>query len=187
MWCTILTEFLLQIPHLLSVPTNNPYMPNFPYEHKNIPFTRREEQYVTLISTGDRGVGHTAANWQDDTNSSPPLSAGAQSSSGTPSTHRDPKKPAVKISLSDYKNKKTTGMKSPIETPEAKISSNAAKYNPGHARNTSSTSIDTPMARIPSLLGENKRNGSEAPTKAEHRAPIPSERYVSSMLASPLY
>jgi hypothetical protein len=137
-------------------------------------------QYMTLISSGDRGVGHTAANWQDDMNSSPPLSAGAQSSSGTPNANRDPKKPAVKISIADYKNRKTTGVKGlpgpASATPESKRGPDASEYRAGHARNTSSTSIDTPMARVPSLEGDYKRNGVDSTVKTEQKAPIPAER-----------
>lgn len=137
-------------------------------------------QYMTLISSGDRGVGHTAANWQDDMNASPPPSAGAHSSSGTPNAVRDPKKPAVKMSIADYKNMKTTGLKpppgAPTATPESKRGSDATEYRPGHTRNTSSTSVDTPMARISSLEGDRRRNGADVPVKAERKAPIPTER-----------
>jgi hypothetical protein len=175
--------YLLQIPHLFSVPTKTPYQPTFAHENLNTPFEPREVmalQYMTLISSGDRGVGYTAANWQDDMDASPPLSAGVQSSSGTPNAHREPKKPAVKMSIADYKNMKTTGIKPipgpPTATPESKRGSDTAEYRPGHARNTSSASIDTPMARIPSLEGDNRRNGADAPSRAEQRGPISSER-----------
>ena len=136
-------------------------------------------QYMTLISNGDRGVGHTAANWQDDMDSSPPLSAGAQSSSGTPNASRDPKKPALKMSIADYKNRKTTGVKvlpGPASaTPESKRGPDVSEYQAGHARNTSSTSIGTPMARVPSLEGDHRRNGADVPVKAEQKAPISAE------------
>lgn len=121
---------------------------------------------MTLVSSGDRGVGHTAANWQDDMDSSPPLSAGALSSSGTPNANREPKKPSVKMSIADYKNRKSTGLKprpGPTPTPESKRESDANDYRPGHTRHTSSVSTDTPMARVSSLEGDNVRNGAAAP------------------------
>jgi hypothetical protein len=137
-------------------------------------------QYMTLISNGDRGVGHTAGNWQDEMNDSPPLSAGAQSGTGTPNSQKDPKKPSVKMSIADYKNRKTTGLK-PLPgpsapTPEAKRGSDGNEYKPGHARNTSSASIGTPMARVPSLGEENSRNVVGAAVKNGQKVPSEEER-----------
>jgi hypothetical protein len=170
---------LLQIPHLFSVPTKTPYQPKFAHENLNTPFEPREVmtlQYMTLISNGDRGVGHTAGDWQDEMNNSPPLSTGAQSSAGTPNSQKDLKKPSVKMSIADYKIRKTAGLKPPpgpsTTTPDSKRGSDTAEHRPGHTRTTSTASIDTHMARVPSLDGDHKRNGAGAPVKTGQKDPI---------------
>jgi hypothetical protein len=137
-------------------------------------------QYMTLISNGDRGVGHTAGNWQDEMNDSPPLSAGAQSGTGTPNSQKDPKKPSVKMSIADYKNRKTTGFK-PLPGPsapttEAQRGSDGNGSRSGHARNTSSASIGTPMARVPSVGDDNSQNEGGATGKTGQKVLVQEER-----------
>lgn len=167
---------LLQIPHLFSVPTKTPYQPKFAHENQNTPFEPREVmtlQYMTLISSGDRGVGHTTGDWQDEMNSSPPMSTGAQSSAGTPNSQKDLKKPAVKMSIADYKIRKTTGLKPPpgltTTPPDSKRGSDTAEHRPGHTRTTSTASIDTHMARVPSLDGDHKLNGAGVQAKTSQK------------------
>lgn len=137
-------------------------------------------QYMTLISNGDRGVGHTTGNWQEGTSLSPPLSAGAQSNTSTPNAQRDPKKPSVKMSIADYKNLKTTGVKPPprpsTSTPGSNQKSDVADHKPGHTRNISSASNDTPIGSVASLEGRPKPNGASAPVKPDQKAPSQEER-----------
>jgi hypothetical protein len=158
-----LLTFPPQIPHIFFVPTNNPYLPTFPHENRNIPFERCEIpklQYMTLISNGDRGVGASkgASDWEEEVYGKSPLSAAGHSSTSTPNPVRDPKKPSQKISFGDYKNYKQTGVKpSPrpcTATPEQKTTQDA----PGHARNTGAVSATTPMGRVLSSDGGDRKS-----------------------------
>ena len=118
-------------------------------------------QYMTLISNADRGVGYAQGNWEDTINASS-SAAKAPSSISTPDPLSHSRKPAaVKMSIADYKNRKTTGVKpSPRAdepTTERRLRADSADRKPEHSRNTSATSISAPMARVPSFEGENQR------------------------------
>ena len=110
---------------------------------------------MTLISSGDRGVGSSkgASDWEDEIYGKSPLSAAGHSSTSTPNPVRDLKKPSQKISFGDYKNFKQTGVKpSPrpfTATPEQKVRQDA----PGHSKNTSAVSAITPLSRAASFEG----------------------------------
>jgi hypothetical protein len=150
-------------------------MPKFPHENLNTPFEAWEVpsmQYMTLISNADRGVGYAHGNWEDSFNTKSPLSAEVPSSTSTPNPARDSRKPAVKMSIADYKNLKTTGVKPsprPISaTPEPRSNNGAPEHKSTHSRNTSAMSATTPMARVPSFEGPaTKPNGVGASSKAD--------------------
>lgn len=155
------------------MPTTTPFLPVFPHENQCTPFEPWEVsqlQYMTLISNGDRGVGCAQGNWEEAINARSPQSAELPSSASTPKSARDPKKPAVKMSIADYKKQKATGARpSPrpaAATPETRPKQDAKDMQHTHSRNTSNISITTPMARIPSFEGGNKRpNGAGASFK----------------------
>lgn len=94
------------------MPTTNPYLPTFPYENLESPFDedelKRQVQYITLLANTDRGVGYTQDYFFDD-----PNDQDARSSTTTPNPSRDSKKPAVKLSLADYKSVKSGGRPTP--------------------------------------------------------------------------
>lgn len=118
-------------------------------------------QYMTLISNADRGVGYAHGNWEETINAKSPLSAEAPSSTSTPNPPRDSRKPAVKMSIADYKNLKSTGVKpSPrpsAGTPESRPGADTAERSLTHSRNTSAVSVNTPMARVLSFEGGDQR------------------------------
>lgn len=92
-------------PHLVSVPTTNPYLKNFKYENLNTPFAEwevKQLQYMTLVANADRGVAWVEGDWADKISANSPNS-GAGSGTVTPHSERDPGKPRVKMSLADYK------------------------------------------------------------------------------------
>jgi hypothetical protein len=129
-------------------------------------------QYMTLVSNADRGVGYAHGNWEESSNAKSPLSAEAPSSTSTPNPAKDSRKPAVKMSIADYKNLKTTGVKPsprPISaTPEPRSNSGAPDHKSTHSRNTSAVSASTPMARVPSFEeAAVKQNGVGANSKVD--------------------
>jgi hypothetical protein len=158
----------LQYPHQLSVPTKYPYRPEFPFENQNTPFRQSEVkylQYMTLLSNGDRGVGVARGDWEDDITGAnmetSPGSGGAGSNTTTPNPFKDSKKPAVKMSIADYKNLKQSGIK-PSPRPQVGTPTPDPSRGPGHSRNTSAVSaVGTPMSRGPSFEGAPavKQNG----------------------------
>ncbi|KAH8657121.1 hypothetical protein BGZ60DRAFT_434770 [Tricladium varicosporioides] len=153
---------LPHIPHLLHVNINEPLPREFPHENQNTPFEWWEVkalQYMTLVADGDRGIALAKGDWEDEYSGPPATSADARSSTTTPNPfNKDTKKPSVKYSIKDYKNMKQTGVKpSPRSVAEA-------ERKPGHTRNTSAMSLDTPMSRVSSMEGptptsEKRTNG----------------------------
>jgi len=161
-------------------------MPKFPHENQNTPFEQWEVmqlQYMTLITEGDRGVGFARGNWQEDMNAKSTFSAEAQSSVTTPNPVKESRKPpAVKLSIADYKNFKTTGVKpSPrasATTPESRPR-NETTDRPAHSRNVSAVSV-TPMARVPSIEGDQRTNSASSAVKPKTH--LVEEGYVLRML-----
>lgn len=102
-----LTQRILpNIPHLLSVPTDYPYKPTFPFENLRTPFEDWEVkhlQHMTLISYNVRGVAWVRGDWEDEINAYSPHNSGPRSGTATPHSERDPNKPRTKMSLADYK------------------------------------------------------------------------------------
>ncbi|RDL33975.1 Uncharacterized protein BP5553_08343 [Venustampulla echinocandica] len=151
---------LPHIPHLLLVTTDYPYLPVFPHENQNTPFAWwevKDLQYMTLVSDGERGIALAKGDWEDEF-AGPPSNSDRRSSTTTPNSfNKDSKKPSVKYSIKDYKNMKQTGVK-----PSPKPMAADAERRPGHTRNISGVSMDSPMSRMPSLEGpapEVKQNG----------------------------
>jgi hypothetical protein len=156
-----------QTPHSLSVPTEYPF-PEPAYDHyKTSLFNEYEEsklQYMTLQSNADRGIAIAQGNWEEIIKSNSPVSAGSQTGTSTPNATRDSKTPKVKLSIADYKNFKTSGVKpSPkpsTSTTETKTGNGTVDRNSMHSRNTSAVSITTPMSRVSSTEGgELRANG----------------------------
>jgi len=167
------------MPHILTVPTRTPYLPNFPHENQNTPFEEHEVkrlQYMTLISNGDRGVGFAEGNWEEQVNGRSPCSAEARSSTTTPNPFRDSRRSALKMSMADYKNLKQGGARSSprpsAATPEPRPSNDVMDRRPGQSRNTSGVSADVLMVRVPSYEGRGdvRQNGAIAVT-FEPKAP----------------
>ncbi len=120
---------------------------------------------MTLLSNGDRGVGVARGDWEDDITGAnigaSPGSGGARSNTTTPNPFKDSKKPAVKMSIADYKNLKQSGIK-PSPRPQVGTPTPDPSRGPGYARNTSAVpAIGTPMSRRASLEGAPavKQNG----------------------------
>lgn len=113
-------RILPNMPHLVSVPTTNPYLKNFRYENLNTPFEEweiKQLQYITLVANADRGVAWVEGDWLDKISANSPNS-GAGSGTVTPYSERDPSKPRVKMSLADYKAGKrpTSSSQQPRQT-----------------------------------------------------------------------
>ncbi|KAH8590128.1 hypothetical protein B0O99DRAFT_310977 [Bisporella sp. PMI_857] len=160
-------KILPYTPHSLSVPTEYPF-PEPAYDHyKTSLFNEYEEsklQYMTLQSNADRGIAIAQGNWEEIIKSNSPVSAGSQTGTSTPNATRDSKTPKVKLSIADYKNFKTSGVKpSPkpsTSTTETKTGNGTVDRNSMHSRNTSAVSITTPMSRVSSTEGgELRANG----------------------------
>lgn len=119
---------------------------------------------MTLISNADRGVGYAHGNWADAINAKSPGNTEAPSNTSTPNPVRDARKPAVKMSIADYKSLKSSGVKpSPrilAATPESRPRTEA-----GHSRNTSAASVSTPMGRVPSEGRDQRHHGAGASSK----------------------
>lgn len=105
-------KLLPPIPHLLSVPTSDPYRGSRPWEtHRNSPFEAfefDELQYMTLIPGDNRGVARPRGGWEDEINSRSPYNV-SRSRSGTATPQqgeRGSTKPRSRISLADYKSGK---------------------------------------------------------------------------------
>ncbi|KAF4628665.1 hypothetical protein G7Y89_g9491 [Cudoniella acicularis] len=166
---------LPHIPHLLLVNTDYPYRPEFPHENQNTPFESWEVkalQYMTLVADGDRGIALAKGNWEDEYTGPPPTRGDARSSTTTPNPHnKDPKKPSVKYSIKDYKNMKQTGVRPSPRPAVADI-----ERRPGHSRNTSAMSLDTPMSRVSSMEGptsDPRANGATASVNSARIERIP--------------
>lgn len=118
---------------------------------------------MTLLSSADRGICLAQGNCEDETTKvGSPFSTGSQTGTSTPHAVRDGKSAKVKLSIADYKNFKTTGVKPAARpsttTPDAKIPSNTANRKVTHIRNTSTTSVDTSMSRVSSFEGGDTRS-----------------------------
>lgn len=105
-------KLLPPIPHLLSVPTSDPYRGSRPWEtHRNSPFEAFEFddlQYMTLIPGDNRGVARPRGGWEDEINSRSPYNV-SRSRSGTATPQQGERggtKPRSRISLADYKSGK---------------------------------------------------------------------------------
>lgn len=126
---------------------------------------------MTLISNADRGVGYAAGNWEDTIYNKSPSSADLLSGTPTPNPARDSRKPAMKMSIADYKNLKTTGVKPsprPAVTPESRLGNGGADHRSTHSRNTSAVSDGTPMGRVPSFEGPgSSQNGIGASSRLD--------------------
>jgi hypothetical protein len=148
-----------QEPHLLTVPTDDPFRNPYYHEYEKMPFEPHEVkqlQYMTMISDGDRGVAAARGDWHDEIYNQSPGSADAPSSTSTPNPAKELKKAAVKMSISDYKN-----MKKGIKPSPRPVAADAER-KPGHSRNTSAVTAGTPMSRMSSLDGPVKQNGTSA-------------------------
>lgn len=121
-------NFLPPIPHLLSVPTKDPYRGQCLWEtNRGTPFETWEFdqlQYMTLIPGDVRGVARPRGGWEDEINARSPYNM-SRSRSGTitPQGERDPNKPRAKISLADYKN----GKRAPKKPAEPQLAMLAGK------------------------------------------------------------
>jgi hypothetical protein len=125
---------------------------------------------MTMISEGSRGIADARGDWQDEINSRSPSVQAARSNTATPNPTRESKVPLKKISIADYKNRKA-GIKT---TPKPGA---ADDDRPGHSRNASAVSVNTPMSRVPSLDGgaevkQNNASGNSLSTgKATSKEP----------------
>ncbi|OBT62037.1 hypothetical protein VE03_08278 [Pseudogymnoascus sp. 23342-1-I1] len=106
------SKLLPPIPHLLSVPTSDPYRGSRPWEtHRNSPFEAYEFdelQYMTLIPGDNRGVARPRGGWEDEINSRSPYNV-SRSRSGTATPQqgeRGAAKPRSRMSLADYRSGK---------------------------------------------------------------------------------
>ena len=106
------TKFLPPIPHLLSVPTTDPYRGSRPWEtHRNSPFEAfefDELQYMTLVTGDNRGVARPRGGWEEEMNSRSPYNV-SRSRSGTATPQQGERggaKPRSRISLADYRSGK---------------------------------------------------------------------------------
>lgn len=157
----------LQTPHLLQIPSNPLPEPHYDFWKNNL-FNKsegRKIEYLTLLSSADRGICLAQGNCDDETTKAgSPISTGSQTGTSTPHAVRDGKSAKVKLSIADYKNFKTTGVKPAprpsTATPDAKVPSDTPNRKSIHTRNTSAVSIDIPMSRVPSFEGgDNRPNG----------------------------
>ncbi|RFU33402.1 hypothetical protein B7463_g2913, partial [Scytalidium lignicola] len=189
---TLIHETLPQNPQLLTVPTTNPYLATFPYENLRSPFDddelKQQVQYITLLANTDRGVGFTEEYLLDETNGTP-YGRDARSSTTTPNPSRDPKKPAVKLSLADYKSVKSGGRPTPKAEPRAdeERKAEAAKNVPPPMKSHSATSREKAEVHgsVPDSLERSKKNGVSLWGKSEDKSstkdkikasPLPSSR-----------
>jgi len=157
----------LQIPHLLQIPSNTLPEPHYDFWKNNL-FDKsegRKIEYLTLLSSADRGICLAQGTLEDEAAKvGSPFSTGSQTGTSTPRAVRDGKGAKVKLSIADYKNFKTTGVKPAprpsTATPEAKVPSDTPHRKPTHTRNTSAVSIDASMSRVSSFEGSDiKPNG----------------------------
>lgn len=122
------SKLLPPIPHLLSVPTSDPYRGSLPWEtHRNSPFEAYEFddlQYMTLIPGDNRGVARPRGGWEDEINARSPYNV-SRSRSGTTTPQqgeRGSAKPRSKMSLADYKS----GKRVPKTSAESQLPSGEA-------------------------------------------------------------
>jgi hypothetical protein len=162
-----------QEPHLLNVATDDPFRNPYYHEYEKLPFEPNEVkqlQYMTMISDGDRGVAAARGDWHDEIYNQSPGSADARSSTTTPNPSQGLKKPAVKMSISDYKNLKEKGIR-----PSPKPVAADAERKMGHSRNTSAVTAGTPMSRMSSLEGPVRQNGVSAAVTSNSVEKMPSK------------
>lgn len=134
------TKLLPPIPHLLQVPTRDPYMGARPWEtNRNTPFEGWEWehlQYMTLVPGDCRGVARPKGGWEEEMNARSPYNMSrSRSGTATPRSERDPNKPRSKISLADYKNgiratKKPVESQPTVDADKDKGSVKTAKTEP---------------------------------------------------------
>lgn len=123
-------KLLPPIPHLLSVPTSDPYRGSRPWEtHRGSPFDAHEYdelQYMTLVPGDNRGVARPRGGWEDEINSRSPYNV-SRSRSGTATPQQGErgvaKPPRSRISLADYKSGKRAPRPSTESQPPAAESS----------------------------------------------------------------
>ncbi|KFY54100.1 hypothetical protein V497_07982 [Pseudogymnoascus sp. VKM F-4516 (FW-969)] len=122
------SKLLPPIPHLLSVPTSDPYRGSLPWEtHRNSPFEAYEFdelQYMTLIPGDNRGVARPRGGWEDEINARSPYNV-SRSRSGTTTPQqgeRGSAKPRSKMSLADYKS----GKRVPKSSAESQLPASEA-------------------------------------------------------------
>jgi hypothetical protein len=106
-------NYLPAVPYLVDVPSSNAYTREFPVENQadRSPFEQHEIvpcQYMTMVMNGSRGVLRVRGEWEDEINAKAPGSGSqsARSGTATPRSERDPNKPRIKMSLSDYRSGK---------------------------------------------------------------------------------
>jgi len=134
------SKLLPPIPHLLQVPTRDPYMGARPWEtNRNTPFEGWEWehlQYMTLVPGDCRGVARPKGGWEEEINARSPYNMSrSRSGTATPRSERDPNKPRSKISLADYKNgiraaKKPVESQATVDADKDKGSGKTAKTEP---------------------------------------------------------
>lgn len=122
-------RILPNLPHLVEVPTTNPYRNKFEWENRNTPFEAwevKELQHMTLVSEPNRGVAFIKR-FEDF---SPPNS-GPRSGTATPRSERDSNKARVKMSFADYKAGKRPGSSSQSALANPPLSNNdlASRYD----------------------------------------------------------
>ncbi|CZT06544.1 uncharacterized protein RAG0_12242 [Rhynchosporium agropyri] len=157
-------NFLPPEPHIVTVPTDNPFRDVSSYEYRNTPFARYEVRYLqhmTMISEGRRGVARAEGGWQARVEGESPASLAARSSNATPSHAKEAKVPSKRISIADYKSLKLTGPKpSPQEEDKQNRTLNMSKNE--KPRNEKST----PNHKIPNSNG-NLKSANHTPQSAK--------------------
>lgn len=108
-------QILPHTPHLLQIPSNQLPEPHYDFWKNNL-FNKtegRKIEYLTLLSSADRGICLAQGNWEEEeiNKAGSPFSTGSQTGTSTPLAVRDGKSAKVKLSIADYKNFKTTGVK----------------------------------------------------------------------------
>ncbi|KAG9242713.1 hypothetical protein BJ878DRAFT_544001 [Calycina marina] len=166
----VLDDKILPIaPHLLEIPSNPLPEPHYDSWKNNL-FDKsegRKYEYLTLQSSADRGICLAQGNWwEEPLKAGTPGSAGSQTGTSTPQAFKETKTPKVKLSLGDYKNFKSTGVKPvprpPTATANGKLPGDIDGRKSLHSRNMSAVSVTMPMFRVSSVEGtEIRANGIE--------------------------
>lgn len=134
-------KLLPPIPHLLHVPTKDPYRGHRAWETNRLtPFETWEFeqlQYMTLVPGDVRGVARPRGGWEDEINAMSPAAALSRSRSGTATPRdgdRDAAKPRAKISLADYKKGVRAKKPDNPATGEKKSDAQASSEKKGEAQ-----------------------------------------------------